>query len=224
MDGKDALLSFDWSGKEVWQKTFGPEDRGKHRNGSGCNASPTTDGEGVFVYFKSGTLAALELDGTVRWETNLVKQYGRDVLFWDQGTSPVLTRKHVVMTRIHQGESWLAAFDKRSGAMEWKVARNYDTPTEGDHGYYFRDTREGMIDRNPKLTVDLESAEPAVVVSDTMRFTPDSKQAVGYGRVKSSRATPSPSVTRQPYSMRKTELSCTAIHWPNRKTCQCKAT
>jgi outer membrane protein assembly factor BamB len=39
------------------------------------------------------------------------------------------------MARMHHGESWLAAFDKATGEMRWKVARNYQTPTEGDHGY-----------------------------------------------------------------------------------------
>jgi outer membrane protein assembly factor BamB len=47
----------------------------------------------------------------------------------------VLTEKLVVITRMHQGESWLAAFDKATGEMQWKVARNYETPVEGDHSY-----------------------------------------------------------------------------------------
>ncbi|MBM99718.1 MAG: Pyrrolo-quinoline quinone [Planctomycetaceae bacterium] len=135
VEGKDAVLAFDSKGTELWRTTFGDESRGKHRNGSGSNASPVTDGDGIFVYFKSGTLAALNLDGTIRWKTNLVEQYGPDTLFWDHGTSPVLTKDNVVMTRMHNGESWLAAFDKQSGDMKWKVARNFTTPTEGDHGY-----------------------------------------------------------------------------------------
>jgi outer membrane protein assembly factor BamB len=75
------------------------------------------------------------LDGKERWKTNLVERFGPDTLFWDHGTSPVLTAKHVVMARMHHGESWLAAFDKASGEMAWKVARNYSTPRECDHGY-----------------------------------------------------------------------------------------
>ena len=94
-----------------------------------------TDGEGLFVYFKSGTFAAVNLDGSVRWKTNLVERFGEDTLYWDHGTSPVLTEKYVVMARMHHGESWLAAFDKTTGDMVWKVARNYETPQEGDHGY-----------------------------------------------------------------------------------------
>ena len=134
-DGNDALLCYDLQGVEQWRAVFGKEDPGKHRNGSGSNASPVTDGRAVFVYFKSGTLAAVELDGTVRWQTNLVDRFGKDTLFWDHGTSPVLTERHVVMARMHAGESWLAAFDKATGELAWKVARNYETPTECDHGY-----------------------------------------------------------------------------------------
>jgi outer membrane protein assembly factor BamB len=135
VDGKDALLCYDLGGKEKWRAVFDKEAPGKHRNGSGSNASPVTDGDGVFAYFKSGTLAAVGLDGKERWKTNLVERFGPDTLFWDHGTSPVLTAKHVVMARMHHGESWLAAFDKATGEMAWKVARNYTTPTECDNGY-----------------------------------------------------------------------------------------
>lgn len=138
-EGKDSLLCFDQMGSEKWRTVFDQERSGKHRNGSGSNASPVTDGKAVFVYYKSGTLAAVELDGEmhgkVRWKTNLVQRFGPDTLFWDHGTSPVLTEKHVIMTRMHHGESWLAAFDKVTGEIAWKVARNYQTPTECDNGY-----------------------------------------------------------------------------------------
>lgn len=135
VEGRDALLCYDFAGQEQWRADFGKENAGKHRNGSGCNASPVTDGSAVFVFFKSGKFAAVELSGKVRWQTDLVERFGKDTLFWDHGTSPVLTEKHVVMARMHQGESWLAAFDKVTGEIAWKVARNYTTPTECDHGY-----------------------------------------------------------------------------------------
>jgi outer membrane protein assembly factor BamB len=37
--------------------------------------------------------------------------------------------------RMHHGESWVAAFDKKTGELRWKVARNYETPIEGDNSY-----------------------------------------------------------------------------------------
>ncbi len=135
VEGQDALLAFDWSGKRLWQKILGPERPGKHRNGSGCNPSPTTDGRNLFVVFKSGNLAALDFDGQLRWQTNLVERYGQDTLYWDYGTSPVLTEQDVVVALMHHGKSYLAAFGKRTGELHWKVARNYQTPEEGDHSY-----------------------------------------------------------------------------------------
>jgi outer membrane protein assembly factor BamB len=134
-DGQDSLLAFDWSGKALWQTPLGPERPGKNRNGSGSNPSPATDGTAIFTYFKSGNLAAFEMDGKVRWQTNLLERFGKDTLYWDYGTSPVLTVKNVIASMMHHGESYLAAFDKITGELRWKVARNFKTPAEGDHSY-----------------------------------------------------------------------------------------
>ena len=135
LGGQDALLAFDWEGKQLWQTTLGAETPGKHRNASGSNPSPVTDGKSIFVKFKSGHLAAINLDGTVRWQTNLVEKFGPVQLFWDYGTSPVLTENCVVIARMHAGESWLAAFDKATGELRWKTSRNYEVPREVDNGY-----------------------------------------------------------------------------------------
>ena len=134
-DGEDTLVCVGDDGNKKWDCQFGEEDPGRHRNGSGSNASPVSDGKGVFVYFKSGTLAAVELDGSIRWQIDLVKKYGKAKMFWSHGTSPVLTKKHVVMARICAGDSWLAAFDKQTGELAWKVERKFKTPKEGDQGY-----------------------------------------------------------------------------------------
>jgi lipopolysaccharide assembly outer membrane protein LptD (OstA) len=54
----------------------------------------------------------------------------------------------------------------------------------GRHGFYFKDRQEGLIDSDPHLIVDVESEEPAQVDADTMRFYPDAREAVAFGRVK----------------------------------------
>ncbi|MCP5519005.1 MAG: PQQ-binding-like beta-propeller repeat protein [Verrucomicrobiales bacterium] len=154
-NGLDTVLAFDREGRGLWQTSFGPENAGKHRNGSGSNASPATDGSMLAVLFKSGTLAALEPGGRVRWQTDLVKRYGEVELFWDQGTSPVLTKDAVIVARMHGGDSWLAAFDKATGDLQWKVARNYDTPVEGNNAY----TTPLVADQDGKETVLVWGAE-----------------------------------------------------------------
>lgn len=135
-DGEDAVASFDLSGRRLWQTKLGAESPPKHRTlGSSCNASPVTDGKGLFVYFRSGRLVALELNGSVRWKMNLAEKFGSDNLFWDQGTSPALTDAHVIVARMHGGDSWVAGFDKTTGDLKWKVARNFKAPNENDNGY-----------------------------------------------------------------------------------------
>ncbi len=135
VEDKDAILAFDWEGKPLWQRTFGPAKPGKHASSSAANASAVTDGQGIFATFNSGTLAAVNLDGTVRWQINLTERFGPETRNFDAGTSPMLTDKAVIYARMHHGESWVAAFDKASGEVLWKVPRNYTTPTECDQSY-----------------------------------------------------------------------------------------
>jgi outer membrane protein assembly factor BamB len=134
-EGKDAVLAIDLQGNQIWRTRLRSESRAKNRLGSSCNASPVTDGKGIFVYFRSSRLAALELDGSVRWENDLAATYGPENLFWDQGTSPVVTDEHVILARMHGGDSWIAGFDKATGKLRWQQKRNYDVPPENDNGY-----------------------------------------------------------------------------------------
>ncbi len=134
-DGRDAVLAFDAQGQELWQVAFEEEVPGKHANGSGSNSSPVTDGQAIYAYFKSGTFVAVDLDGKVLWQQDIVEQFGKENMFWDFGTSPVLTEKYVVLVRMHAGDSWIAAFNKSDGQLAWKVDRNYQVPTESDQCY-----------------------------------------------------------------------------------------
>lgn len=155
IEGHNAVMAFDWQGKVTWKAVFGPEVAGKHRNGSGCNPSPVTDGQHVYVYFKNGELAGLDLSGKVLWKTNLQERFAKDTLYWDLGTSPALTEKSVIMAVMHTGQSYLAAFDKATGDLQWKIARNYTTPPEGDQSY----STPNVIERDGKQIIIVWGAE-----------------------------------------------------------------
>ena len=136
VDGKDAVLCLDRNGKEVWRREVGTEKPGKHKKATGCNPSPVTDGTHVWVYYKSGDLAALNLsDGTVVWQTNLQEKFGADTLWWDLGTSPVLSKQAVIIAVMQTGPSYLVAFDRTSGALLWKQDRMLDAPDEAAQSY-----------------------------------------------------------------------------------------
>ncbi|OVE76091.1 hypothetical protein BVX97_02350 [bacterium E08(2017)] len=131
----DAALCYDLTGKQLWTVKFGKERPGRHKRASGSNPSPVTDGKLVFVYYKSGTLAALDLDGNVKWKTNLQDRFGKDSLQWDLGTSPVLADDNVVIAVMHEADSYVVAFNKTTGDLAWKVDRNYECSKETAQGY-----------------------------------------------------------------------------------------
>jgi len=134
-EGQDGVMAFDWKGKELWRKSLGNQRPGKHKNGSGSNPSIVTDGQRLFAYFKSGTLAALDLNGKILWKTNLQKSFGEDSLWWDLGTSPVLAGPNVVVAVMHEANSYLVAYNQESGKQVWKVSRDYPVKEETGQSY-----------------------------------------------------------------------------------------
>ncbi|WP_437187411.1 PQQ-binding-like beta-propeller repeat protein [Planctomicrobium sp. SH668] len=135
IDDQNGVICLDRNGKELWRTFLNTAAPGKHKKGSGANPSPVTDGERVFVYFKSGDFAALDFDGNILWQQNLQTMYGEDTLWWDLGTSPVLTSKYVVVACMHSGPSYIAAFDPATGKEVWKTDRNLDAPEEAAQSY-----------------------------------------------------------------------------------------
>ncbi len=135
LEEQNGVLCFDRTGRLRWQQRIGRVRHGKHKKGSGTNPSPVTDGKNVWVYFKSGDLACLDFSGNVLWRHNLQQMYGEDTLWWDLGTSPVLTRDFVVVAVMHSGPSYLVAFEKQTGAVAWKQDRNLDAPVESAQSY-----------------------------------------------------------------------------------------
>ena len=135
IEGEDGVTAYSWKGEQIWQKTLGKERAGKHKNGSGSNPSPITDGENVFVYYKSGTVASLTLDGVVNWKINLQEKYGEDTLWWDLGTSPVFCGDNIVIAVMQEDESYVVALSQKDGSVAWKTDRTYEVQKETAQSY-----------------------------------------------------------------------------------------
>jgi len=135
IDGRDGVLCFDREGNERWRVQLGPEAKRRHKFASGSNSSPLTDGMSVFVYYKSGTIAALDFEGRVVWEDNLQERYGTSTLWWDLATSPVLAAGNVVVAVVQEGDSYVVALDAATGKEVWKEERIFACPRESDQSY-----------------------------------------------------------------------------------------
>jgi outer membrane protein assembly factor BamB len=135
IDGQDGVVCYAMDGSERWRRQLGPERPGKHRNGSGSNPSPVTDGKYVVAYFKSGTVTGLTIDGRELWRFNLQAKYGADSLWWDIASSPALAGDRVLVAVMQDGNSYVIALDLATGDVLWKVPREYACPQESDQAY-----------------------------------------------------------------------------------------
>jgi hypothetical protein len=135
-EGKNQLLAFDLeTGKRKWAVTVGADRGNKHRKGSGSNPSPVVDGDNIFAYFRSGDLASIDSNGKTLWSKNLQSLFGEDTLWWDLGSSPVLTETAIVIAVMQSGPSYLVAFDKKTGRELWKFDRTLPAPEEAAQSY-----------------------------------------------------------------------------------------
>jgi len=145
----DTLVCYNFASDEQWKLAFGPGKKGKHRNGSGSNPSPVTDGKHVVAYYKSGRVACCDFSGKKLWEKNLQGLYGKDTLWWDLGTSPVLADDKVIIAVMQEGDSYLVALEVADGNIAWKTPRQYERPKESDHAY----TTPQAIEQSGVLTL-----------------------------------------------------------------------
>jgi len=134
--GKNLIHCIGLDGTEQWTRELGNAVDGKPgKDGTGANPSATTDGQFVFVYFKSGDFGCFTVEGEAKWHHNLQEKFGADTLWWDLGTSPVLTKDSVVIACMHSGPSYVAAFAKATGEIVWKHDRDLGAPEEAAQSY-----------------------------------------------------------------------------------------
>lgn len=85
--------------------------------------TPCADADGVYAFFESGDLVALDHAGEERWKRNLAADYGAFQNRFGIGASPAQDEKHLFVLADHEGPSFLAALDKASGETVWKADR-----------------------------------------------------------------------------------------------------
>ena len=114
-------------GKILWKKALREEfpHEGGHVTGSLASNSPVTDGEHLYVFLGSRGLYCLDMKGELKWQKDLGRM--QTLHSHGEGSSPVLHGDALIVNWDHEGESFLYAFDKRSGRQIWKVARDEKT-------------------------------------------------------------------------------------------------
>ena len=111
-------------GKIVWKQAVREQlpHEGGHYSGSLASNSPVTDGEHLFAFFGSRGLYGFDLDGRLLWTKNVGRMQTKHA--HGEGSSPVLYRDSLIVNWDHEGQSFVMAFDKRTGRERWKIERD----------------------------------------------------------------------------------------------------
>jgi outer membrane protein assembly factor BamB len=108
------------TGRQLWQRTIARQ-RKEHldsRN-SPASPSPAVDGDRIVVFFPDVGLFAYDYQGKQLWHTPL----GPFDNSYGMGASPILVDGKVVLACDQSRDSFIAAFDTRTGRLIWKRAR-----------------------------------------------------------------------------------------------------
>ena len=133
----------------------------RHPKSSHASSTPVTDGHVVIAMFGSEGLYAYDMKGKLLWSQDLGVLdagwfYDADYQ-WDYGSSPIIYKNLVFIQADLQKNSFIAAYDLKTGKLVWKTNReeisSWGTPT-----VYEGKERAELITSGPKA---IRSYDPA---------------------------------------------------------------
>jgi outer membrane protein assembly factor BamB len=128
--GRQRALALDaTTGKTLWSTDVAP--RYRNEMGDGPRATPTIDGENIYVFTGEGNLVCLKFaDGTVRWQKKPLKEFGGKAADYGMACSPLVVGDLVMVTAGTKAGT-VVAYRKSDGKLAWKAGDDptgYSTP------------------------------------------------------------------------------------------------
>jgi len=97
----------------------------------GPRATPTVDGDRVYVVGSTGRLFCLDVEtGDVIWEKDYVADYDTSIPTWGVASAPLVDGDKLISVVGGEPDALVVAFDKRTGAEIWRAVE-----VVGEMGY-----------------------------------------------------------------------------------------
>ena len=164
------------TGKILWERVVseGIPKVKRHPKSTHADSTPVTDGKYLIALFGSQGLYAYDLKGKLLWKQDLGVLdsgwfYDPDYQ-WEHGSSPIIHGNLVIVQADVQKNSFIAAYDLKTGKLAWKTARDeissWGTPT-----VYNGKTRAELITNGSRA---IRGYDPATG-KELWRLTPNSE-------------------------------------------------
>lgn len=143
-------------GRSLWVARLGPafDQTGFPQGKEGPGATPTVDGELLYVMGLNGNVACLRVkDGSIVWQRSLRDDFSAPLPTWSFRESPLVDGDKLIVTPGAAGAT-LVALDKRTGKTIWKSAipgdpkAAYSSPIAielGGQRQYVQFTAKGVV-------------------------------------------------------------------------------
>jgi len=127
-----ALCLDEKTGKVLWEQKWEADYRSiQPTYAIGPRATPTVDGDRVYVLGAVGALVCLDAKtGAVRWRKDYVKDYGTRVPVWGMAGAPLVDGPRLICLVGGRPDAKVVAFDKLTGKELWRALAG-----EGEPGY-----------------------------------------------------------------------------------------
>jgi outer membrane protein assembly factor BamB len=146
----------------------------RHPKSSHAAATPVTDGKYLVVNFGSEGLYTYDLNGKLLWKQDLgVLDAGwfYDVDYqWEYGSSPIIYKNLVIIQADIQKDSFIAAYDIKTGKQAWKTPRE-EIPGWASPAVYQGTGRAELITNGTKA---IRGYDP-LTGKELWRLTPNSE-------------------------------------------------
>jgi outer membrane protein assembly factor BamB len=125
------------TGRTRWERqvSAAPPAQPKHLKNSYASETPVTDGERVYFYFGNLGIFVFDMNGAPVWSRPMGPFKTRNN--WGAASSPALHGDRLYVVNDNDEQSFLAAYDKRTGAEIWRVPRkegtNWSSPFVWQH-------------------------------------------------------------------------------------------
>ncbi|MBD3305544.1 PQQ-binding-like beta-propeller repeat protein [candidate division KSB3 bacterium] len=118
------------TGEELWKRTTNPAYDGLGYPGP--RATPTIDGENVYIFDGVGKLMCLKAeDGSVVWEYNALEKFGAENMKWGVASSPLIDGDKLYLHLGPSQGSSVLCLNKMTGEKIWasqSASGGYSSP------------------------------------------------------------------------------------------------